>query len=248
MGSGESLVLLHGSNLDSRSWGTLPNALAQTHRVVMADLRAHGRSADASGPFSWSDDAIELMDAARVERAVLVGHSLGAQIAIDAALAHPDRVAALVLIAPAIGGKPAKTPPAGIEELVAALRAGDMERAGAALGQMPVMQLRSDTSQQGVVRRIVRENTRLFRARREWISQLEPPAIGRLAELRVPVLVLLGAADPTESNDAGEVLSQQLGDVTVRTLPRCGHLVPLDCAAGTREAISAFLLRIGPQR
>jgi pimeloyl-ACP methyl ester carboxylesterase len=247
-GSGEPVVLLHGSNLDSRAWGTLPNALARTHRVVLSDLRAHGHSSDASGSFSWSEDVIEVMDAARIERAVLVGHSLGAQIAIDAALTHPDRVAALVLIAPAIGGKPVNTPPAGIEELVAALRAGDMERAGAALAQMPVMKLWSDTSQQDSVRRIVRDNTRLFRARREWIRQVEPAAIGRLAELRMPVLVLLGAADPTESNDAGELLSRRLEDVTVRTLPRCGHLVPLDCPGATRDAIASFLVRFARQR
>lgn len=48
------LLLIHGSSLDSRSWRTLPAELAKDHRVILMDLRSHGRSKDATGPFPGS--------------------------------------------------------------------------------------------------------------------------------------------------------------------------------------------------
>lgn len=240
-GSGPTVVLLHGSNLDSRSWGDLPAALASNYRVVRTDLRSHGRSRDATGPFSWSDDITEVLDAAGAPRAVLIGHSLGAQIAIDIAVARPARVSALVLIAGSIGGLPLTRPPVGFDSLVAALRRGDLPEAGRTLGQMPVMTLYRDTTRQREVRDIVAQNTRLFRADRRWVRALDPPAVGRLSEIGIPTLVLSGERDPTESSEAGRVILERVPGARGVTLPACGHLLPLDCAPETLRAIRTFL-------
>jgi pimeloyl-ACP methyl ester carboxylesterase len=229
-------LLLHGSNLDSRSWDFVIDSLAAAQRVVRMDHRSHGKSVDASGPFSWVDDVVEVLDAVGARQATLVGHSLGAQVALDVALEHPDRIAGLVLVAPAIGGMPLRNPPAGIESLVAALRAGDFSRAGDALAAMPVMRLYADTTRQALVRTMVRENVRLFRARPEWVRHVSPPANQRLESIRVPVLVLMGERDPTESNDAGRELLRRVSGARGDTLQGCGHLVPLDCPSATLAA------------
>lgn len=239
VGSGSAVVLLHGSNLDSRSWDLVVDSLAATRRVVRMDLRSHGRSSDASGPFSWVGDVVEVLDAVGARQATLVGHSLGAQIALDVALEHPDRVTGLVLIAPAIGGMPLTKPPAGIESLIAALRAGDFDGAGEALAGMPVMRLYADTTRQALVRTMVRENVRLFRARPEWVRQVSPPAIQRLESVRVPVRVLMGERDPTESNDAGRELLRRVSGARGETLAGCGHLIPIDCGASMLESLAS---------
>lgn len=240
-GTGDAVVLLHGANLDARSWGALPDALSATHRVITLDLRSHGHSADASGPFSWTGDVIEVLDALRLGRVVLAGHSLGAEVALDVALAHPDRVRGLVLIGPAIGGKPLTKPPAGFEALIAALRAGDLPAAGTALAAMPVMQLMNDTTHAALVRSVVRDNVRLFRAKQDWIRRPSPPAIERLETVSVPVLVLMGGRDPTESNAAGRVLLERAPGATGTMFDRCGHLVPIDCGPEALDAITRFL-------
>lgn len=245
-GRGPDVLFIHGSNLDSRGWGALPAAVAKTHRVILVDLRSHGHSVDAAGPFSWRDDVVGVLDAVRARQAVLVGHSLGAQVAIDLALGHPDRVRALILIGPGISGKPLSKPPVGFERLMAALRAGDIAQAGIVLGDMPVMTLFSDTTSQGLVRSMVRENARLFRASPQWVVPASPTANDRLVSLRFPLLVLMGAADPTESNDAGRVLLERVAGATGRTFPVCGHLVPLDCPDSTRSAIERFLAGLRP--
>jgi pimeloyl-ACP methyl ester carboxylesterase len=69
-GQGPAIVLVHGSNVDSRSFDWIAAPLAAGHRVVAMDLRFHGKSRDSGGPVSWEGDLLEVMDAARVERAV----------------------------------------------------------------------------------------------------------------------------------------------------------------------------------
>jgi 3-oxoadipate enol-lactonase len=244
LGRGPDVVFIHGSNLDSRSWGTLPVEIAKTHRVILIDQRSHGLSSDATGPFSWQDDAVEVLNAVGSRQAVLIGHSLGAQVAVDVALGHPDRVRALVLIGPGIGGKPLSKPPVGFDGLIAALRAGDFAKAGVVLSEMPVMTLYGDTTSAALARRIVRENVRLFRASPQWVRPATPPANDRLESLRLPLLVLMGAADPTESNEAGRVLLARVAGATGRTFPVCGHMVPLDCPVATLKELQSFLARL----
>lgn len=240
-GQGPDVVLIHGANLDSRSWGALVDALAASHRVTTLDLRSHGRSVDATGPFSWIGDVVSVLDAIDAREATLIGHSLGAQIAIDVALSHPERVTNLVLVAPAVGGMPPTRPPEGLQSLAAAVRAGDMEQAGITLSGMPVMTLFADTTRQALVRSIVRANVRLFRVNREWLQTPDPPAAERLESLGVPTLVLLGAADPTESSLAGSALTSRVPRAAAESLPRCGHLIPLDCGEPATRSILAFL-------
>src|SRR5690348_10336312 len=86
-GAGPAVVLVHGSNLDSRSWARVAPSLTSDNRVVLVDLRFHGKSRDEGGRFSCEGDLEEVLDALKIARATIVGHSLGATVAIDFALA-----------------------------------------------------------------------------------------------------------------------------------------------------------------
>lgn len=102
--SGTPLVLLHGlaSNLSRWSEFVEHSALRGTHALIRLDLRGHGASASqgAIGLEVWSDDIAAVLAAEGHERAILVGHSLGAQLALHFAGRHPQRTAGLVLIDP----------------------------------------------------------------------------------------------------------------------------------------------------
>ncbi|HEX3141799.1 MAG TPA: alpha/beta hydrolase, partial [Rhizobacter sp.] len=107
-----TMVFIHGAMHDHSVWALQTRALAHHgHAVLAVDLPGHGRSA---GPAPASVEAaaqwiVDLLDSAGVQRAALVGHSMGSLIALEAAARAPDRVAGLVLVGTAV---PMKVSPA----------------------------------------------------------------------------------------------------------------------------------------
>lgn len=113
-----TMIAIHGITASHRSWPLLVDELSGV-RVIAPDLRGRGRSSDLPGPSSMArhaDDVIAVMDALGIERAVVVGHSMGAFVAVVLSHRHPDRVSRLVLID---GGLPLEVPDGlAAEELV----------------------------------------------------------------------------------------------------------------------------------
>jgi 3-oxoadipate enol-lactonase len=97
-GFGVPVVLVHGTPLDLHCWDSLVPTLARAFRVIRYDLRGHGTAGDFAVPDSFDvlgDDVAALLDRLEIERAHVVGHSFGAQIAQNFALRYPDRLRSL---------------------------------------------------------------------------------------------------------------------------------------------------------
>src|ERR1043166_536886 len=109
VGKGPAVVLVHGGLGDSRLWNDQMKVFAKHHRLVLYGLRGFGRAAAAPQPFSHIEDLHALMDFLKIERATVVGLSLGGIIAADFALEHPERVDRLVLVG--AGQRGDKQPP-----------------------------------------------------------------------------------------------------------------------------------------
>jgi pimeloyl-ACP methyl ester carboxylesterase len=105
-GGAPSVVCLHAGIADSRSFTALMEALAPDMDVVAYDRRGFGATSYAAEAHDQVVDLRAVLDALGLRRVVLVGNSRGGQIALDFAIVHPERVAALVLIAPAVSGAP----------------------------------------------------------------------------------------------------------------------------------------------
>ncbi|MGO9164100.1 MAG: alpha/beta fold hydrolase [Streptosporangiaceae bacterium] len=103
---GPVVVLLHEGIADRRSWREVAGALAAHATVLAYDRRGFGQTPPPDGPFSHLDDLLAVLDAVADGPAWLAGSSAGGGIAIDAALAAPDRLAGLVLLSPAVSGAP----------------------------------------------------------------------------------------------------------------------------------------------
>lgn len=106
---GPAVLALHGVTANHLCWAPTARRLAR-FRVLAPDLRGRGRSADLPGPYGMAvhaADAIAVLDALGVARAIVVGHSMGGFAALSLAHLHPDRVAGLVLVD---GGPPLALP------------------------------------------------------------------------------------------------------------------------------------------
>ena len=98
-GSGHPVLLLHGMGLDHRSWGQQASILKENFRMISIDARDGGQSDEASASYGTSDmadDAVGLMDALGIDKAHVVGYSMGGMVAQQLALNHPERVNRLV--------------------------------------------------------------------------------------------------------------------------------------------------------
>lgn len=238
IGAGPPVVLIHGALLDRRQWNP-QRSLARRFTLLRYDTRWHGRSAAAPAPFSPAADLAEVLDAAGVRRASLVGLSNGAAIALDFALTYPDRVERLVLVSPGLGGYQPVERPAFWGPLIAALQAGRPDQAAEVLAASPVMAvLPSDTNW---VRAMVREQAGVFRQDPGLERRLAPPAIRRLGEIRVPVLVVTGDDDLRDTRLAADTITAGVPQAQRIRLPGAGHLLTVTAAKDFNRLLAAFL-------
>jgi pimeloyl-ACP methyl ester carboxylesterase len=97
-GEGTPLVFLHGWTCDHRNWNSQVEYFSKKYKVITYDARGHGKSnVPDSIPYSYVDDLASLLDYLKIEKAVLIGHSLGGAPVFYYSLNHPERVQGLVL-------------------------------------------------------------------------------------------------------------------------------------------------------
>ncbi len=106
-GTGEPVVLLHGAfmTVSDDNWSVLINELAKTRKVIAVEMQGHGRTGDINRDITYenlSDDVAALLDYLKIERADVVGYSLGGGVAMQTAIRHPERVRKVVVMSAVI--------------------------------------------------------------------------------------------------------------------------------------------------
>jgi len=226
------LVCLHGLVDSVAIWDRVTPSLAERGRVVRLDQRGHGRSEAPPGPYRRedlaSDVAAVLADRA-IERAVLVGHSMGGIVSMTTALCHPDRVAGLVLIGTA---SQCNEKVAGWYERIAVAgeRDGNAGLARAIYGEKTRKQIAGDA--QGIA-----HVTRTLK------SLYEDPLTPKLSAIRCPVLLVVGEKDPMGPK-ASAIISEGLPDARLEIIPDCGHWVHVEQPEVLLDAFDRFAPRI----
>jgi pimeloyl-ACP methyl ester carboxylesterase len=246
-GAGEPLVLVHAGIADGRMWDGQVARFARRYRVVRYDMRGFGRSAIVEGPYAHHEDLRTLLDSLGIERAFLVGCSMGGRTIIDFALEHPGRVRALVLVGSALGGFDAgEDPPKQWEELVAAEDAGDLGRVSELEVQIWVDgPYRGPDGVDSAVRDLVREmNLIALKNEASGLGDerpLEPPAVNRLVEIQVPTLVIVGDLDRPEIIEAADLLQKRIPRARRAVIPGTAHLPNLERPQGFNRVVLEFL-------
>jgi 3-oxoadipate enol-lactonase len=242
VGSGPPVVLLEGGNLPLGMWDDQVPALASRYRVVRYDVRGFGRSGPYAGPYEAQDDLRALLDTLGVRRAHLVGLSLGGRIAIDFALHHPDRVGALVLAGPGLGGFPWSPPDsAWMAEIAGAIGRRDSVRA-------VELWLRSPYMVPAMERPELRDRIRGLALRNSsmWVQPDServptPPAIARLGELRAPTLVVVGTREHPDILRIVDTLGARVPHARRVVLDGAGHMLNLERPREFERAVLDFL-------
>jgi pimeloyl-ACP methyl ester carboxylesterase len=230
-------------------WDAEFKGLQSRYRVIRYDARGYGRSGPADTTFRAHDDLLALMDALQLSRATFVGLSLGGRIAIDFALAHPDRVDRLVLAAPGIsGGKWAED--GDTAWLVVARQAAKQNDSVAValawLGSAYIRTALRDSAMSQRVRQLVVEQAPFWGGiirHRDLEEPAAPPAAERLSQLSVPILLVVGSDDTPFIQDVARAIRTQAPNVRTLDLPGVGHMVNLEAPDAFLAAVLEFLER-----
>jgi 3-oxoadipate enol-lactonase len=236
-GSGEPLVLIHEGVVDSRSWAPVVPALAEQFEVVTYDQRAYGRSDGWHGPYSLVDDLVGLLDELGIARAALVGASRGGRIALDTALTQPGRVTKLALVASGLAGRPlnVEVTPEQEARWDAAEADGDL----ATLAEID-LEVWAPLGADEELRRLFHENVEASNADDPAVP-VEPPAATRLAEIRIPTLVITGDHDVPGINEIGDVLEREIAGAQRVVIPKADHMIGWRAPEQLAAALIAFL-------
>jgi len=248
-GSGPAVVLLHGGNLDGRMWDDQFALLRRKYRVIRYDAKGFGRSTPADHPFAAHDDLAGLLRGLGVERASLVGLSLGGRIAIDFALANPGMVSCLVLAAPRISGGTwaAEADTSWLIRARAAVARGDTQGVATAwLGSPYIRTALEDSTLAPRLRQMVADNAPYWAGlvrHKDLEREASPPAAGRLGELRMPILLLVGGRDTPFIHDVAKAITATAPSVRRVDLPGVGHMINLEAWERFNAELTGFLAR-----
>jgi 3-oxoadipate enol-lactonase len=256
VGAGPAVVLLHAGVGDRRLWNGEVDAFAERHLVVRPDLRGFGESPLPGGPFSYVEDIRALLDHLELETAAVVGNSHGGRVALDLALAHPDRVRALVLVAAAVTGFEGSPALDDFDEQEEALLdAGKIEEAvelnlrtwldGSGRTAAPVSEEVRDRVA-GMQRHALETAVAAYERTPPPgpVGWPEPPAAARLRELDVPTLVVVCEHDQPDFRLLAERLASGIPGAE-RAAMSTGHLPAIEQPEEFNRLVLAFLARAG---
>jgi pimeloyl-ACP methyl ester carboxylesterase len=246
-GTGPPLLLIHAGVADSDMWQAQVDEFARDYRVIRFDLRGFGRSNMPAGSFANHEDVRALLDHLDIPSAHVLGVSFGGAIALDFTLAHPERVRSLILGAPSVGGaEPSQQIRRFWQEEDEALEAGDLERATELNLRLWVDGPRRTPEQ---VDPQVRESVRRMQLaifQKEIPDDvaevdLDPPAVQRLAEIDVPVLIMVGELDLDEKRAQAYQLAAAIPGATGTILPGVAHMLNMERPDQFNRCVLSFL-------
>ena len=248
-GDGHPLVLIHAGVADRTMWDAQMEAFTERYRVIRYDTRGYGKTTTEAVEFSNRQDLHDLLRHLGVDSSYVLGISRGSMIATDFALEHPEMVDALVLCAPGISGYQAENIPD--EEMA---RFEKMDELWEAKKLDELSDLEADVWAIGYGRAPEGGNAEVRERVRQMISEnyrtqtieptarpLDPPAAGRLHEIKVPTLVIIGNHDTTGCRASANRLAEGIPGAKKVEIKGTAHMVNMEKPEEFTRVVLNFL-------
>ena len=233
-GDGPPLILTHGYSSTSVMWQGQVAALSKQHKLVLWDMRGHGQSDYPEDPAAYSEaltvgDIAALLDEVGAKTAIVGGLSLGGYMSLAFYRAHPERVAALLIIDTGPGFKKEDAREAWNR------RAFDTAER---FGREGLAVLQSASRERSTVSH--RDATGLARAARGMLTQRDARVIELLPDIKVPSLIVVGA-DDTPFLAASDYMAAKIPGAKKVVIPAAGHAVNIDQPRAFIDTVLPFL-------
>lgn len=250
-GAGDAIVLVHGNAGDHRHWDAQFSALAKNHLVIRYDVRGFGRSSMPVEGESYSDheDLARLLDHLGVKAVHVAGWSMGSGIAVDFALAYPDRTASLIAVGPWVFGyssPAAEALFADLAEVRAAITDGGREAGVDAWMIAPFFSATIIDPEAGErFREIADDYTFWAFSHHSPRHALEPSASHRTGEIKAPTLILTAEHDIPACLEIADLLNETISDSRKVVMKGTGHLLHMEKPAEFNKYVLDFVQAVG---
>jgi pimeloyl-ACP methyl ester carboxylesterase len=250
-GEGHPLVLIHAGVADNTMWDEQLDTFARHYRVIRYDTRGFGKTPNTEKDFSNRQDLYDLLEHLSVERAYVMGVSRGGQIAIDFTLEHPEKVAALIPVASGMSGfdgQPTYAEMAIFTQMEEAWEKKEFDR----LADLEVAFWADGPGQlEGRAAQDVRERVRAMCLSNYAVPEstgkpivLDPPAAGRLNEIKVPTLVVVGDLDASGVLQVADVLEKEIQGAKKVVIPGTAHMLSMEQPERFSKIVLDFLAEL----
>ncbi|PEJ27678.1 alpha/beta fold hydrolase [Bacillus pseudomycoides] len=235
-GIGRPVIFLHSGAMDSRDWQFIaPQIAEKSFQVITLDLRGAGKSPVPTEPIDYVKDLRSIYDQLDMKEAVLVGHSLGGQIATDFTLTYPNKVSKLILIAPGLSGYQFSSEYRALERRASSAIPDVEKMINITLSESSWRIPKGPTNQ--LLRQIMRDNILFTWGTHEVVSY---SAIERLHEIDVSTLLLIG---DNELDDLFQIAERYkaVPDIRVVHITNANHIMTLTHPEEISKHITDFL-------
>lgn len=241
-GAGHTVVLLHGLGLDLRMWEPQFTELQSTYRVIRYDLRGFGRSSLPTASYSHEDDLKALLQHLAVDRAHIVGLSMGGRMALRFAAAYPVMTQSLVLADAALDGYAfSRDWQMRWKAMNDAAKTSGIDEANRLWLEHPLFDpARENPKCAELLRTMVTQYSGWHWHNSDTARVPSPPLAQRLGEIQAPTLVLTGARDLADFQSIADILAKGLPNAQRETIPGAGHMVNLEKPEAFNELLLAF--------
>ncbi len=233
--------------MDHRMWDDQFEKFAKKYRVIRYDVRGSGLSRSPYGGHRDYEELRILLDHLKIDRANLIGLSLGGRIVIDFAITYPDRVLKLVPVSPGISGYEFNAEPEKKcnEAIRAAYMEADFEKAAEAFLEGwtvgPKRKIEDvDEAFRARVLPIIRENMKPG-LDVGYMLEADPPAIGRLAEVKAPTMVVIGDLDMPGILDIAGRIENEVASSKKVVIKGAAHTVNMEKPEKFNKVVLEFL-------
>jgi pimeloyl-ACP methyl ester carboxylesterase len=242
-GKGPTLVLIHGGLVDSRMWDDQFNAFAKHYRVIRYDLRGFGRSEFSMGPLSHIDDLYALLKFLRVEKATVLGLSLGGMVATDFTLEHPEMVERLILAGSALRGFQYPRDPKRLAIDKAAEEQGKEKAIRMWLDYELFATAKNNPVFQKRMKEMLSDNYRTWGPTPAPIVWTWPqtPTVERLGEIKKPTLVIIGDKDVPGTIAIADALHTKITGAKKIVIKNVSHHLNMEKPKEFNQAVLDFM-------
>lgn len=246
-GNGTPLVLVHGNAGDHRHWDHQFAPLADRFRVIRYDVRGFGRSTvPMEGiPYSDFEDLRALLDFLGIGKAHIAGWSMGSGIAVDFAVAYPERMLSLVSVGPWVNGHTSLSAAsmfADFAAVAAALSERGPEVGAEAWMRAPFFAATIQNPLAGAeFRKIAEDYSWWALLNKSPLKPLIPGALTRLERISVPTLILTAERDIPACLEVAELLEQRVPGAQKIVMLGTGHLLHMEQPETFNEHLLGFL-------